>query len=87
VARHRAEDPAEQVRRDEIANALQHLRRALRARRAAIKAATDAERRVGEATEQLVELGVPVAQVAARVGVPATSLRKALRAYVLSERP
>lgn len=84
MARHRAEDPAEQARRAEVANRLRQVRRALAIRRAAVAAITDAERRIAQATARLVELGLPVAEVARRVGVPAAALRKTLRAHLLS---
>jgi hypothetical protein len=84
VARHRAADPAERARRDEIAQRLRQVGRALTARRMAVKAVADAERGVAEATGRLVELGVPVARVAAQVDVPAAALRKTLRAHLMS---
>jgi predicted mannosyl-3-phosphoglycerate phosphatase (HAD superfamily) len=84
LARHLAENPAEQARRAEVANRLRQVRRALAVRRAAAEAIADAERRIALATARLVELGLPVAEVARRVGVPAAALRKTLRAHLLS---
>jgi hypothetical protein len=84
-ALHQAHDPAEQARREEIRRGLRQLRRALGARRAAVQALTDAERRVGAATARLVELHMPVSEVAQRVGLPAAALRKTVRAYLMKQ--
>ena len=84
-ALHQANDPAAHARREEIHRGLRQLRRALGARRAAVQALTDAERRVGAVTARLVELNMPVSQVAQRVGVSAAALRKTVRTYLMSE--
>lgn len=83
VARQRAADPARQVRQAEVANQVRRLRRALEARRAALELVAGADRRAAEATARLVELGEPVSRIAGRVGVPAASLRKTLRAHLM----
>ena len=84
AALHQAHDPAAQARREEIGRGLRQLRRALAGRRAVVQAVTDAERRVGASTARLVELDMPVSQIAQRVGVSAAALRKTVRAYLMS---
>lgn len=85
AARVRAADLVQRARDDEIAAALRSLRRALRERARAQEAVRAQDRHVGTAMVGLLELGVPVARVAARVGLSATALRKTLRIHVANE--
>lgn len=84
LARLRAADPALQARRAGVAAQHRRLRRALETREAAVELVSDADRRTAEAIARLVELGEPVARVAARVGLPAAALRKTLRTHLPS---
>ena len=82
LAHQRAVDPAWRARQAEAATQLRRPRRALQARKTAVELVADADRRTADATARLVELGEPVARVAARVGLPAAALRKMLRTHV-----